>query len=86
MKRKLLSCSLAAAALLASGCLYSRVDAEWGQAVEADKAAQVADPDGSGSPEGPSGLNAVTAGEVAERYYLDQSRQPTRAPAPVLEK
>jgi type IV pilus biogenesis protein CpaD/CtpE len=82
----MLACSIAAAALLAGGCLTSRVDAEWGEAVQDDMAAQVADPDGSGSPEGPTGLNAVTAGEVAERYYRDQARQPTRAPAPVLEK
>jgi hypothetical protein len=82
----MLACSIAAAALLAGGCLSSRVDAEWGEAVTHDVDAQVANPEGSGAPEGPAGLNPVTAGEVAERYYRDQARQPTRAPAPVLEK
>jgi hypothetical protein len=82
----MLSLWIAAAALLASGCLHSRVEHEWGDAYEADMAGQVADPTGAGTPEGPAGLDAVTASEVAERYYRAQATQPTRSgPVQVLE-
>ena len=49
-------------------------------------AAQVADPDGAGSTDGPAGLDPVTVEEVTERYYRDQATQPTRRPAPVTEE
>jgi hypothetical protein len=75
-----------AGALCAGGCLHSRVDAEWGEAQEDDAAAQIAHPDGVGSPDAPAGLDPVTAGEVANRYYKDQALQPPRAPAPVLQE
>jgi len=86
VKRRMLSFWIAAGALLASGCLYSRVEAEWGEAHEETTAAQVADPNGAGSPEGPAGLDPVTVEEVTERYYRDQATQPTRRPAPVLDE
>jgi hypothetical protein len=86
VKRRMLSFWIAAVALLAGGCLHSRVEAEWGDAHEETTAAQVADPDGAGSLEGPAGLGAVTAEGVADRYYRDQATQPTRRPAMVLQE
>jgi hypothetical protein len=77
---------IAAAALLASGCLHSRVDAAWGDAHEENTAAQVADPSGAGAPEGPAGLDPVTSEAIADRYYRGQATQPTRSgPVDVLE-
>jgi hypothetical protein len=82
----MLSFWIAVGALLASGCLSSRVDVEWGDAHEGNTAAQVVDPDGAGAPEGPAGLDPVTGEEVAERYYRAQATQPTRSgPVKVLE-
>jgi hypothetical protein len=79
--------ALCLAAAAASGCLYSRVDEEWGEAFEENTAVQVADPNGAGSPEGPAGLDPVTSEEIANRYYKGQAAKPTRTgPAMVLEE
>jgi hypothetical protein len=85
--RRVLALSVVAAALATSGCLYSRVDEEWGQAFEEAQEVQTANPSGSGSPEGPMGIDPVTGEAVAERYYKGQETQPTRSgPAMILEQ
>lgn len=87
MKSRMLALGVAACALVASGCLYSRVDDEWGQALEETEALQVANPAGSGSPEGPQGVDPVTGEKIADRYYKGQEAQPTRSgPAMILEE
>jgi len=78
VSHRILSRLALAAALLASACLQSPVDDAWGEAQAANTEAQVADPSGAGDPEGPRGVGALTAEEIANRYYKDQVTQPTR--------
>jgi type IV pilus biogenesis protein CpaD/CtpE len=84
-RKPLLAILIAIAACLgATACTHwifgneSVVDENWGDAVEHNVQAQVADPESPASLEGPEGIDASTAERVAERYYRGQETQQTR--------
>ncbi len=55
----------------------SHVSQHWGESVQVNMAAMVANPEAP-SPVGPEGLDPVTAERVTERYYQGQKQQPIR--------
>jgi len=68
----------AASLVLASGCLHSRVDENWGRSFEAQLVWQTLDPDAPATREPLEGLDAETAHRVVERYYEGQEQQVQR--------
>ena len=54
----------------------SHVDQHWGEAVQLNAAAMIANPETSSV--APEGLDPLTAERVAERYYRGQQQQPLR--------
>ena len=55
----------------------SHVSQHWGESVQVNTAAMVANPEAP-SAGGPEGLDPVTAERVTERYYQGQKQQPIR--------
>ena len=64
----------------ATGCAHSAVDDAWGYAYEELRTAQL----GTDKESGPRGLDALTAEQVADRYYKGQREQTTRTAPSVL--
>jgi hypothetical protein len=70
------------AGVLASSCLHSPLDENWGKSYEAQVVWQTADPEAPASREPLEGLDPETGKRVAERYYEGQEKQRQReAPA-----
>ena len=78
-------CTLALVAVIgfATGCAHSAVDDAWGYAYEENRTTQL----GTDEESGLQGLDALTAEQVADRYYRGQRQQATRtAPTIVIER
>jgi hypothetical protein len=85
MTRIILTGVLVTLVALASGCLRSRVDENWGESYEAHVVWQTANPDAPESNQPPENLDPETGMRVAERYYKGQEQQRLReAPVVVL--
>jgi hypothetical protein len=84
---RMMRVGLAVAALvaLASGCLHSKLDENWGKSHEAQMVWQRANPEAPATSEPPESLDPETAKRVAERYYKGQEKQRQReAPTIVI--
>ena len=78
MKTRTLALALGLA-LLGSACaLRSPVNELWGRAYEANRAAQVADPNAPTSDAPVMGMDPVSGEAVADRYYKGQRNQAAR--------
>lgn len=64
---------------LASGCLHSKLDENWGTSFEANAEAQIANPEAPANTDPIEDLDPETAARVAERYYEGQEEQEQRA-------
>jgi hypothetical protein len=70
---------------LASGCMYSRVDENWGSSYDAQIVWQMMNPEAPATTEPLEGLDPETGMLVAERYYKSQEQQGQRqAPTVVI--
>ena len=81
MKTRILTLALGLS-LVTTACVHSNVDAQWGHAMTATTAAQVADPNAPANDDPVLGMDAKSGEAVADRYYKGQRNQSTRqAPA-----
>jgi hypothetical protein len=65
--------------LMAAGCsLRSQVNEQWSRSYEANRSAQVADPNAPASDAAVEGMDPESGQVVADRYYEGQRTQRTR--------
>lgn len=86
MRSRALALLIAAGALVTSGCLYSRVDEEWGQAETETMASQIANPNGPTSDEAPQGLDPMAGEKAANDYYKGQKQDSPLGPAMIFQQ